>query len=41
MAKLATFQDPMFQDEAKAREALEGVLWPDGPYLPPLRQLRS
>ena len=32
MAKLATFQDPIFQDETKAREALEGVLWPDGPY---------
>jgi transposase-like protein len=31
MAKLATFQDPIFQDEAKAREALESVLWPDGP----------
>jgi transposase-like protein len=32
MAKLATFQDPIFQDETKAREALEGVLWPDGPF---------
>jgi transposase-like protein len=31
MAKLATFQDPIFQDETKAREALEAVLWPDGP----------
>ena len=31
MAKLATFQDPIFQDETKAREALESVLWPDGP----------
>ena len=32
MAKLATFQDPIFQDETKAREALESVLWPDGPF---------
>ncbi len=31
MAKIAKFQDPIFQDEAKAREALEAVLWPDGP----------
>jgi transposase-like protein len=28
----ATFQDPMFHDEAAAREALEAVLWPDGPF---------
>lgn len=28
----ATFQNPIFQDEAAAREALEAVLWPDGPY---------
>ena len=28
--KLATFQDPIFQDENAAREALETVLWPDG-----------
>ena len=28
--KLATFQDPIFQDENCAREALEAVLWPDG-----------
>ncbi|MEA2871847.1 MAG: hypothetical protein QOH67_1823 [Hyphomicrobiales bacterium] len=27
----AVFQDPMFQDEISAREALEAVLWPDGP----------
>jgi len=32
MAKSATFQDPIFQDETKARETLEAVLWPDGPY---------
>lgn len=32
MAKVAKFQDPMFHDEAKAREALEAVLWPDGPF---------
>ena len=41
MAKLATFQNPIFQDETKAREALEAVRWPDGPYLPSLRQFRS
>lgn len=34
MAKLAAFQNPIFQDEAKAREALEAVRWPDGPYCP-------
>lgn len=28
----AVFQNPIFQDETKAREALEAVLWPDGPY---------
>jgi transposase-like protein len=27
----AVFQAPMFQDETAAREALEAVLWPDGP----------
>ena len=27
----AIFQDPMFHDEDKAREALEAELWPDGP----------
>ena len=31
MAKLATFQNPIFQDESKAREALEAVRWPEGP----------
>jgi len=31
MAKKAVFQDPIFHDEAKAREALEAELWPDGP----------
>ena len=31
MTKPATFQDPMFHDEDKAREALEAELWPDGP----------
>lgn len=30
----ATFQDPIFQDEAKAREALEAVRWPEGPVCP-------
>jgi transposase-like protein len=32
MTKLATFQNPIFQNETKAREALEAVLWPDGPF---------
>ena len=32
MAKIAAFQNPIFQDETKAREALEAVLWPDGPF---------
>lgn len=31
MTKAATFQDPMFHDEDKAREALEAELWPNGP----------
>jgi transposase-like protein len=31
MTKAATFQQSMFQDENAAREALEAVLWPDGP----------
>jgi transposase-like protein len=31
MAKRAVFQDPIFQDEDKARECLEAELWPDGP----------
>ena len=31
MTKAAIFQNPMFQDEDKAREALEAVLWPNGP----------
>ena len=34
MSKAATFQDPMFHDETKAREALESVRWPDGPVCP-------
>jgi transposase-like protein len=34
MAKLAMFQNTIFQDETKAREALEAVRWPDGPYCP-------
>lgn len=34
MAKQATFQNPIFQDETKAREALEATRWPDGPYCP-------
>jgi transposase-like protein len=32
MTKHAIFQDPMFHDEDKAREALESELWPHGPY---------
>ncbi len=31
MSKPATFQDPMFHDEDKARQALEAELWPEGP----------
>jgi transposase-like protein len=34
MSKAAIFQEPMFQDEDKAREALEAVRWPDGPVCP-------
>lgn len=30
----AVFQDPIFQDENKAREALEAVRWPDGAVCP-------
>jgi transposase-like protein len=30
MAKKAIFQDPIFHDEDKAREALEAELWPNG-----------
>jgi transposase-like protein len=30
----AVFQNPIFQDEEKAREALEAVRWPNGPYCP-------
>jgi transposase-like protein len=30
----AVFQDLIFQDEDKAREALEAVRWPDGPICP-------
>lgn len=30
----AVFQDPIFQDENKAREALEAVRWPDGAICP-------
>jgi transposase-like protein len=32
MTKIATFQNPIFQDETAAREALEYVLWPQGPF---------
>jgi transposase-like protein len=31
---MTAFKAPMFQDEAKAREALEAVRWPDGPFCP-------
>jgi transposase-like protein len=31
MGKVAVFQDPIFHDEDKAREALEAELWPNGP----------
>jgi len=30
----AVFQNPIFQDETKAREALEATRWPDGPFCP-------
>jgi transposase-like protein len=30
----AVFQDPIFQDEDKAREALEAARWPEGPVCP-------
>lgn len=30
----SVFQDPIFQDENKAREALEAVRWPEGPICP-------
>jgi transposase-like protein len=30
----ADLQNPAFQDEDKAREALEAIRWPDGPYCP-------
>src|SRR5689334_19191056 len=33
-AMTAVFQNPIFQDETKAREALEAVRWPDGPVCP-------
>jgi transposase-like protein len=33
MAK-ADIQNPAFTDEDKAREALEAIRWPDGPYCP-------
>ncbi|MDO9296533.1 IS1595 family transposase [Bradyrhizobium sp.] len=31
---MTTFNAPMFTDEDKAREALEVLRWPDGPYCP-------
>jgi transposase-like protein len=31
---MTTFNAPMFRDEDKAREALEALRWPDGPYCP-------
>jgi transposase-like protein len=31
---MPTFKAPMFQDEDKAREALEALRWPDGPFCP-------
>jgi transposase-like protein len=34
---VATFQDPIFQDENKAREALEALRWPNGPVCPHCR----
>jgi transposase-like protein len=34
MGKPATFQDPIFHEEDKAREALEAIRWPEGPICP-------
>jgi transposase-like protein len=34
MSKAATFQNPIFQNEDKARKALEAVRWPEGPICP-------
>ena len=34
MTKAATLQNLIFQNEDKAREALEGVRWPEGPFCP-------
>jgi transposase-like protein len=34
MTKAATFQNPIFQEEDKAREALELIRWPGGPTCP-------
>ena len=31
---MTAFKAEMFQDEDKAREALEALRWPDGPYCP-------
>lgn len=31
---MTAFNAPMFQDEDKAREALEALRWPDGPFCP-------
>jgi transposase-like protein len=31
---MADIQNPAFHDEDKAREALEAIRWPDGPYCP-------
>jgi transposase-like protein len=33
----ATFQDPIFQDENKAREALEALRWSNSPVCPHCR----
>src|SRR5256885_1133794 len=31
---MCDIQNPIFTDEAKAREALEAIRWPDGPFCP-------
>src|SRR5258708_30317983 len=31
---MSDFSNPIFHDEAKAREWLESELWPDGPHCP-------
>src|ERR1700694_4412529 len=34
MPRFCDIQNPAFSDENTARETLEGIRWPDGPYCP-------